>query len=101
MNSDLTPLGDNPSDVDILRNCLISDSPDVMRLDKLPPDQQEHICRARLRGQRPVSVRWLTGEMIYVPCIPGTAWPDLDLVIEGFKACRRLAQQKRQGEDTV
>lgn len=75
---------------DILSNALISDDPKIMQLDRHPKEVTDLVLKSRLLGQRVVSVRWLTGGFLLMPCEPGTDMPDLAMVVAGYRALHRL-----------
>jgi len=70
---------------DILANALVSDDPNIMQLDRLPQDALDQALKSRLLGQRIVSVRWVTGEFLIMPCKPGTDMPDPAMVVAGYR----------------
>lgn len=85
------------ADADILATALISDEPEIMGVDQLSPEMQEHIFAGRLRGNHLVSVRWLTGQFSLMFCEPGCRWPDPNKVIAAYRQCIHTAQTFPEG----
>lgn len=85
------------ADADILATALISDEPEIMGVDQLSPEMQEHIFAGRLQGNHLVSVRWLTGQFSLMFCEPGCRWPDPNKVIEAYRQCIHTAQTFPEG----
>ena len=74
---------------DILSNALVSDDPEIMKLDKLPPDTLAHIVAGRLHGFHPVSVRWVNGPFALMFCEPGTNMPSPGNVIQAYRGAHQ------------
>lgn len=77
------------AEADILANAQISDQPEIIRIDQLAPEIQAHIAAGRSEGLHLVSVRWLTGQFVYMFCEPGTNMPSPEKVIAGYYQCFR------------
>jgi len=75
------------TDEAILANALISDRPEIMRIDQLAPSVQAHIASARQAGFHLVSVRWPTGQFALMFCEPGCTWPSPENVVTGYIQC--------------
>jgi hypothetical protein len=72
---------------DILFNALVSDKPEIMKVEKLPLSVQAHLAAVRSEGFHLVSVRWLTGQFVHMFCEPGTNMPSPEKVIAGYHQC--------------
>jgi len=72
---------------DILFHALVSDQPEIMRIETLSQSVQANIAAGRSEGLHLVSVRWLTGEFVYMFCDPGLDMPDPDTVVAGYHQC--------------
>ena len=74
---------------DILANVSVSSDPAVMCIDQLAPVIRAQIYAARLKGFRPVSLSWRTGEFALTTCVPGSDMPSVEKILEAYYQCRR------------
>ena len=86
------------TEADILANAQISDQPEIMCIDQLAPEIQAHIEAGRQSGLHLVSVRWLTGQFVYMFCEPGTNMPRPQKVIQAYYQCLGTAVTDLAGE---
>lgn len=69
---------------DILFHALVSDQPEILQVETLSPAVQAHIAAGRAAGLHLVSVRWLTGEFVYLFAEPGTDMPSPEKVVAAY-----------------
>ena len=72
---------------DILFHAFVSDKPELLQVEKLALDVQEHIAAGRAEGLHLVSVRWLTGEFAYMFAEPVTDMPSPEKVVAAYYQC--------------
>lgn len=78
---------------EILAAAYISDD---LNLGESPsPQLITQICHSRAEGLRVVRVYWATGEVIWLPCPPGTDMPDPAMVVAGYQQCQGIKKIHR------
>ncbi len=64
---------------------------DDLNLGKNPsPQLIAQIFHSRAEGLRVVRVYWATGEVIWLPCPPGSDMPDPAMAVAGYQQCQGI-----------
>jgi hypothetical protein len=77
------------SNVEILANAHISEKPERIQFEQLPPDIQIHVVTAKLQGLRPVSIDWPDGKHAIMALEPNAIMPRPEMIIAAYRECEK------------